>query len=155
MNTCAEEMVPKIKPKRKQKWMTESILDMMEEQRKVKRKDASKYKEIDSAIKEKCKEEKEAWWNKPCDEIEKEIYRNPSAARSKVKELTGKTYCSPSGCLKSKTGTTIIGKEEIFNGWEECKSALVICFTKIEAKDQMFIKKWKNILFQKLKLKVI
>ena len=52
-------------------------------------------------------------WNKQCDEIEKEIYRNSSAAHSKVKELTGKMYCSSDGSLKSKTGTIIIGNKEI------------------------------------------
>ena len=126
LNTSAEETIPKNKPKRKQKWMIESILDMMKERGKVKGKDGSKYKEIDIAIKEKCKEEKEAWWNKQCHEIEKEIYRNPSAAHIKVKELTGKTFCLSSRCLRSKTGTILIGKEDILNRWE------VICLKKDE-----------------------
>jgi len=98
--TSAEETIPKIKAKKKQKWMTDFILDMMEERRKVKGKDISKYKELDNAIKAKCKEEKEVWWNQKCDEIEKELYRNPSAAYTKVKELAGKTICSSSECLK-------------------------------------------------------
>lgn len=77
LNKSAEETIPKTKAKKKQKWMTDYILDMMEERRKVKGKDISKYKELDDAIKQKCRDEKEAWWNKQCDEIEKEFYRNP------------------------------------------------------------------------------
>ncbi|XP_037776954.1 craniofacial development protein 2-like [Penaeus monodon] len=57
--TSVEETIPKIKAKKKQKWMTDFILDMMEERRKVKGKDISKYKELDNTIKAKCKEERE------------------------------------------------------------------------------------------------
>ena len=71
LNTITKETIPKIKPKMKQKWMTKSSLDMMEDRRKAKGKDASKYKEIYIAIKEKCKEEKESTWNKQCDERKK------------------------------------------------------------------------------------
>ena len=78
-------------------------------------KDASKCKELDTAIKEKCRWEKLVWWNKECDEIEKEICRNPSAVHSKVKELAWKTHCSSSGCLRSRTGAIIIGREEILS----------------------------------------
>ena len=63
---------------------------MMEERRKVKGKDVSKYKELGSAIRQKCREEKEAWWNKQCDEIEKEFYRNPSVAHIKSKGTSRK-----------------------------------------------------------------
>ena len=116
---------------------------MMEERRKVKRKDVSKYKELDNAIRQKCREEKEAWWNKQCDEIEKEFYRNPSVAHTKVKKLAGKIYCSSSGCLKSKIGTIIRGKEDILSRWEEYIGDL---FKTIEEKDQKSVKKWKDHL---------
>ena len=39
LNISAEETIPKIKPKKKQKWTTDSILDMMEERRTLKGKD--------------------------------------------------------------------------------------------------------------------
>ena len=70
--------------KKKQKWMTDYILDIMEEQRKVKGKDISKYKELGNVINQKWKE-KEAWWNKQCDEIEREFDRNPPVAHTRVK----------------------------------------------------------------------
>ena len=41
LSTSAEETIPKVKPKRKQKWMIESIFDMIEERGRVKGKDAS------------------------------------------------------------------------------------------------------------------
>ena len=56
LNISAEETIPKIKLKKKQKWMTDSILDMMEERRKLNGKDAPKYKDLNIAIKEKYKE---------------------------------------------------------------------------------------------------
>ena len=92
---------------------------MMEERRKVKGKHVSKYNELDNAIRQKCREQKEAWWNKQCDEIEREFYRNPSVAHIKGKKLAGKIYCSSSGCLKSKIGTMILEKEDILSRWEE------------------------------------
>ena len=70
--------------------MTKSILDVMEEGRKVKGKDASECKELDTAIKEKCRERKVELWKMQCDEIEKEIYRNSPAAHRKVKKLARK-----------------------------------------------------------------
>ena len=75
------------KSKKKQKWSTDVILDLMEERRKIKGKNVFKYKELDNAIKEKCREKKETWWSKQCDKIEKEFYKNPSVARTKVKEI--------------------------------------------------------------------
>jgi len=42
LNTSAEETRPKIKPKKKQKWMIESIIDIMKERIKMKGKDSSK-----------------------------------------------------------------------------------------------------------------
>ena len=42
-----------------------------------------------------------------------------------MKKLAGKTYCSSSGCLKSKIGTIIMGKEGILSRWEEYIGDLV------------------------------
>ena len=99
--------------------MSDKILDMMEERRQAKAKDPIKYKKLDKIIRQMCNEAKEKWWNKQCDEIEDQLKRNPSAAHSKVKELTGKSCCSSTGCLKAKDGTILMSKEDILKRWEE------------------------------------
>ena len=119
MNEAAEKTIPKKRKKKKQKWMNDEILDMMEQRRQVKVKDPIKYKELDKAIRKMCDETKEDWWNKQCDEIDDQLKRNPSAAYSKVKELTGKSCCSSTGCLKNKDGAIIMDKEDILKRWEE------------------------------------
>ena len=119
LNESAQAIIPKTSRKKKQKWMTNSILDMMDERRKAKGNDSRKYKELDREINQKCSEAKEVWWTEECELIEKEIYRNPSKAYNKVKELSTKTCCSSSGCLKSKEGRVIMERDAILKRWEE------------------------------------
>ena len=66
LNKSAEEKIPKTKDRKEQKWMTDHIFEMIEERRKVKETDVSKYKELATAItiRQKCRKGKEAWWNR-------------------------------------------------------------------------------------------
>ena len=54
---------------RKQKWMTDEIIELMTERRKYKR-DSRKYKETEKKIRMKCKEAKENFMNDQCEELE-------------------------------------------------------------------------------------
>lgn len=119
INEAAEKTIPKRCKTKKQKWMTDEILDMMEQRRGMKAKDLTKYKELDKKIKQKCKTAKEEWWNRACEEIEEQMKRNPSTIHCKIKELYGKTGSSSSGCLKAKDGTIITNRDDILKRWGE------------------------------------
>ena len=60
MQDAAEECLPKKKRVAKQVWMTDDILNLMEERRKHKRKD-TEYRELDNQIRLKYQEAKEQW----------------------------------------------------------------------------------------------
>ncbi|GFN84194.1 craniofacial development protein 2-like [Plakobranchus ocellatus] len=59
---AATEVIPKVKRKAKQKWMTEEILNLMEERRCAKG-NKEKYEQIHKKVQEKCNMSKENWIN--------------------------------------------------------------------------------------------
>ena len=63
----------KTNTKNKQKWMTNNVIDIMEASSNVKEKYVSEYEELDKVTWQECKGEKDAWWNKQCDEMEGEF----------------------------------------------------------------------------------
>ena len=81
--------IPAKKNTIKKGWMTDEILNMMEERRKHKRSE-NQYREIDKEIKRKCTEEKEKWLNTMCIEIESNRNTDSRKLHSKIKEIAGK-----------------------------------------------------------------
>ena len=51
--------------------------------------------------------------------IEKQTVKNSKYIHQKIKEVTGKNPSSRIGCLKSKDGQILMGKNEILNRWSE------------------------------------
>ena len=82
----AQETVPKYREKN-QKWITNVILDTMDQRRAVKGKDNVKYKELNTQVNDKCKQAKEKWWNEKCEELEKNTINRSHNAKgiNKVK----------------------------------------------------------------------
>ena len=70
----AENILPKEKRRKRQKWKTEEILLMMEDRQKLSDMQGSGYKELDKQIKKKCREAKENWLNDQCAEVEEQIW---------------------------------------------------------------------------------
>ena len=114
----ADEHIPFIEKKANKKWMTTEILVLMEDRREVK-KNEQKYSEICKFVKKKCNEAKEKWINDQCIEIEKQTDKDSKYMHQKIKEVTGKNPLSKTGCLKSKDGQILMGKNEILNRWSE------------------------------------
>jgi hypothetical protein len=110
-------VVPRVQKKAKQQWMKQDILDLMEERRRVKNTDLTKYQELNKIIKYNCKAVKEEWLNDQCDEIEK--VRKTARIHEKIKELTGKKRTVSSQCIKNKDGKLLMEEEEIRSRWEE------------------------------------
>ncbi|GFO16281.1 craniofacial development protein 2-like [Plakobranchus ocellatus] len=109
---AATEVIPKVKRKSKQKWMTEEILNMMEERRCAKG-NKEKYEQIHKKVQEKCNMSKENWVNEKCKEIEQQRKHAPQTMYRNIEEITGKRTFLSTGRLKAKNGDIIIDKEKI------------------------------------------
>ena len=118
INEAAVEVIPPLKRRAKQKWMTEDILKLMDKRRQAKHNNEN-YEAIHKEIRNKCDEAKENWIKEKYKEIElhqrstpKEMYRN-------IEEIIGKRTCSSTGCLKTKKGSIIMDKKKILERWAE------------------------------------
>ena len=60
LNEVMADKVPKMQKKQHKKWMTEEILNLMEDRRKAKS-NTDLYKTLNTLIKDKCNEAKEQW----------------------------------------------------------------------------------------------
>ncbi|GFS00920.1 endonuclease-reverse transcriptase [Elysia marginata] len=101
----------------KQEWITEDILDMMKERKRLKGSDA--YKHIDNNIKMASKTAKEEWLNSKCDEIELLSQRNDlTAMLQKIKSFQPKQTVTAS-CIKGKDGGILFEIEKIVLRWTE------------------------------------
>ena len=107
----AEEVVPRKMKVKNKEWMTEEIMKMIDKRRNEKR-NCDRYRELNKAVRIKCREEK--WWNERCAEIES----CPFTAYTQTKTPKRKT-CSSSGCLKAKNGNILMEKDDIQQRWEE------------------------------------
>ena len=99
--------------------MTDEILEKMEVRKKAK--NTPEYERLNKEIKKMCKQEKEKWCNKMCDEIEaKQNLNGTKKFHDNIKEFVGKkTSNSAGGCIKSKDGEMIFEREKVLNRWSE------------------------------------
>ncbi|KAL0893269.1 hypothetical protein ABMA27_014867 [Loxostege sticticalis] len=90
-NSIMEAAQPlKISPVCRKSWMTEHILNLMEERRKWKGVDEAKYKELHEAVKQESKSAQNSWWTEQCTEIETAMVKHDSfTVHKKVKEMAG------------------------------------------------------------------
>ena len=117
---AAEEVLPPRKNKKSKEWMTEEILDMMEERKRQNEK--TEYNKIDKKIKAQCKKEKDKWYNQMCEEIERlENKHDMNRMHQAVKELTDrkKEIKTNSGCVRAKDGTLLFEREKVAERWTE------------------------------------
>lgn len=108
-------------PKRKHKvWMTEEILELMNERRLSKTKDVNKYEILDKEIQRKIKEAKEQWLSDQCEEVE-ELERKYDFfnMHKKVKEISGTHRIKSTSLLKNTDGTPILDMQQKLKRWTE------------------------------------
>ena len=115
----AIEIIPKKTKQDNNKWITAEILDLMQERREIVNKESTEYRAIDKQIQKMCKQEKETWINRECEEIERLERKNTALMHKKIKLLSNRRTCSSSGCIKSKDGTLIMEREDILKRWSE------------------------------------
>lgn len=105
--------------KKKKTWMTEDILELMNERKKYKNIDVIRYKEMDKKIKKEIIKAKEVWLSTKCKEIETlQKTHNTKEIHKKVKEMTGKRMVR-TGCIMNKQGKMVTDMEERKIVWAE------------------------------------
>ena len=101
-------------------WMTQEILDLMEDRRKLKSVNDQGYRETNKVIRRKIREAKEKWLSEKCEEIEDLERKHDSFnVHKKVKELAGTQRKWQASFIRSSDGKIIIGIEEKLNRWKE------------------------------------
>lgn len=105
--------------KKRKGWMTDEILAMMEERRKLKQ-IPSEYKRLQNIIRKRIREAKENEKQEQCEEIEllqrKHDHFN---IHRKVREVTGKMRRKTWGKLVDDKGKIVLMKEDKKQLWKE------------------------------------
>jgi len=68
----AKEILPKKEKKKKSKWISDEILQLMEHRQQITDRNSKEYKDADKNIKNQCRIAKEIWLSDKCPEIEQE-----------------------------------------------------------------------------------
>ena len=95
------------------------ILELMKKRQKVTDRYSHEHKTLEKEIKRKCTERKESWFDIKCKEIEQAKEKKTTSVYKKIKEITGSSTCSSSGCIKSKEGTICVEKHKLLERWIE------------------------------------
>ncbi|XP_030751542.1 uncharacterized protein LOC115879046 [Sitophilus oryzae] len=119
-NLVADNMLKPEKGTKKQQWMTEEILDLMEERRKHRNKNERTYKKINNKINKEIKEAKEQWLQIQCREIEAlEQKHDTFNLHKKIKTMAGRTSSRSSNLVLDKQGGLITDTGGILERWRE------------------------------------
>ena len=118
LNEVMADKVPQMQKKQHKKWMTEEILNLMEDKRKAKS-NIDLYKTLNTQIKDKCNEAKEQWINEQCKKIENNLTVDSKYMHSKIKDIKGTKGCTASNCIKAKDGNLLMEREDVLNRWSE------------------------------------
>ena len=100
-------------------WMTEDILDLMDERRTYKGIDEVRYRELDVQISRACNEAKEAWMNRECEELEELCNRDPQKMHERIKDLRGKRKRKSGIAIMKADGTVAMEMNEVLDRWRE------------------------------------
>jgi len=115
---AAEEVLPNMARKKKQDWMTDEILELMEARRQTKR-CSDEYNVLNKKIRRKCRFEKEAFYQEQCQELEQLEKVNPQKMHDKVRQVTERKNSVATGCIEAKDGTIIMEQKQILHRWQE------------------------------------
>ena len=120
--TNAATNLSKPQKQAKKEWMTEEILELMKQRKEQKIKSEAQYQKLEKEIRNKCREAKERWYNKQCEETEElEKGYKMNKMHAKIKDLTNKKHNvkTGSGCIKDKDGNLLCERDEIARRWTQ------------------------------------
>ncbi|XP_055384420.1 uncharacterized protein LOC129614059 [Condylostylus longicornis] len=102
------------------KWMTEEIIELMNERRKYRNIDPVKYKQLNGTIQRKIRWAKTEWLNQQCQEIERlQQVHDDFNLHKKLKEASGIYRKKTSSILVNKEDKVVFDIEEKKQVWEE------------------------------------
>lgn len=111
--------------KKKKPWMTEEILQLMDERRKVKTRNKQKYIELHRTIRKKIRETKAKFLDEECKEIEQlQAKHDTFNLHKKVKEAAGTYRKQHTGNLCDSDGQIIFDPVEKLKSWKDYISTL-------------------------------
>ncbi|CAG9837494.1 unnamed protein product [Diabrotica balteata] len=116
--TCATLL--KRDRRKNKEWMSDEIVDKMDERRKFKNKNAEKYQQIHKTIRTKIRQAKEKWFSNECREIEQYERKYDSYnMRKKKKSLTNNRKFNKSpNSIKDSDGNLISELSKILKTWK-------------------------------------
>ena len=113
----AKEVCGETNIEKKKKWMTDEILDRMNE-RKLHQRRTDEYRRLNGEIQRMCREAKEQDTNNKCDLIEKYQQEKDPRIYAAIKGMTTKQHKVELG-VKSKEGVMIRDKDKLVERWKE------------------------------------
>ncbi|KMQ95932.1 endonuclease-reverse transcriptase [Lasius niger] len=100
-------------------WMTDEILQMMDQRRSLKNKDKEKYEELDRKIKKEVKAAKKEWMKGKCKEIEElQDKHDHTNVHRKIREVTDKRKQKTTAFLLDNDGNLAVEVEEKLAIWK-------------------------------------
>lgn len=123
IKTILKELSDKVLGKHKfeprKPWMTQNILEMINERNGLRKEDYEKYKQLKNKITEECRKAKNIWLEENCKEIEYCLRKNNTdRAYTKVKSLQPTTR-TRSNIVKNKEGKLLFENEQVSDRWKE------------------------------------
>lgn len=120
ITSVTEEELRPDKIEKRQQWMTDSILELMEERRQHRNRDSGKYKELHRRVLRAIREAKERWLQEKCIEIEilQQKHDNFNLYK-KIKEATGKHQRRSPGIILDSDDNIIIETDKKLTRWKE------------------------------------
>lgn len=120
MLTAAEQVVGKKEQTAKKPWMTQEIINLMEEKRKSKNTNPQKYIQLKKQVEHQIKGAKERWMEENCREMEELDNRHDYFnLHKKLKELTGNTRKRIPVVTRNIQGEIQLTEEDKKQTWED------------------------------------
>ena len=121
----AAEIIGYTKQHKKQPWITDEILHLINNRNNMKKTNANEYKEISREIQKKCRAARTKWIEVECREIENlESKNNTREMHKRIKAMSYKTKHTETRALLSKTGKKLTEAKEIGERWKEYMNEL-------------------------------
>lgn len=118
-NITAEELTSK-KAGKRQQWMTDDILLLMNERQTYKNINENKYNEIDVRINREIRAAREQWLTNKCKEIERlQQIHDSFNLHKRVKEFTNINNKRIQCTLVKQNGSIVVDKEEACEVWQD------------------------------------
>jgi len=125
LTETTEQVVPVETRVAKQRWMTEDILEKMEERRLLKHSDTL-YRQLDAEIHKDCREAKERLLSEQCELIERlDATHQCNLMHSQIRKTVGSQRgAGATTCIEDKSGNIIMDQDKILERWYEYISEL-------------------------------